>query len=690
MTLPTSFQFALGLGASGALVDVSSYLWADGGFSRVGGRESVFDGREPGSFSFTLVNADGRFTPGSTAVYATALDQGTRVCTSVDGRLVEGVVDSITPSFGEDGIPSWARVTVQCFDMLGVVARNRIRALGPQLAESIGVGQYWPLDDPAGSTSARDVLGGLPLLAKGELSGVRFGRETDLTNSFDTVLELNAGSTSSRDRGWLAVQTADDGPLSARLWFTLLRESSTRGALVSLTRLFDTGSATVPWTSELLVGTSSLADRLVYGTNTYDLTYSGIAPLSELNGKPRFVEVLATSFAVVVIVDGVVVLNQVPASNPSGSALSSTFVLGSISISARLEKVARTPAGSTELAYSEYLRTANSTEANIDDALDAIETLAPIPNDTLPAFRGRLGPLDGNGKTVFDLYDEITELEAGELYPTTTGTLTTPTTTVTIRNRDSSRPSTVTLTISARDDLAEVPNFTFDNTDRVSIVDASSEIDAVTVVDTTLQTRIGSVSGSVEIPTSWRNQLVAAAEDRIVRGNTTGIRIESVTVDLATSPNLDANDLLSLNLGDRVQITDLPQAQLGYTTRDGWVRGISELHTVGSSRFTLYLEPAFSISVFDTDRFSDSGALTLDAAIDASVTSFAVDTTGPTLSTTDTPYTIQVGSEQMTVTACTSATPQVVTVTRGVNGTTAASHLINAPVVAVGAGRFAY
>ena len=103
MTVPASFGFALGLGGGGALVDVSAYVDADEGFGRLWGREGSFEQRRPGEFSFTLTNADGRFTPGSTAVYATALDQGTRVCTSVDGRLVEGVVDSITPTFGEDG-----------------------------------------------------------------------------------------------------------------------------------------------------------------------------------------------------------------------------------------------------------------------------------------------------------------------------------------------------------------------------------------------------------------------------------------------------------------------------------------------------------------------------------------------------------------------------------------------------------
>ncbi len=50
------------------------------------------------------------------------------------------------------------------------------------------------------------------------------------------------------------------------------------------------------------------------------------------------------------------------------------------------------------------------------------------------------------------------------------------------------------------------------------------------------------------------------------------------------------------------------------------------------------------------------------------------------LTTTDLPLTVQVDAEQITITACTSATPQVATITRGANGTTAAAHLANAAV----------
>jgi hypothetical protein len=79
-----------------------------------------------------------------------------------------------------------------------------------------------------------------------------------------------------------------------------------------------------------------------------------------------------------------------------------------------------------------------------------------------------------------------------------------------------------------------------------------------------------------------------------------------------------------------------------------------------------------------------SGELTLNTGINSSVTSISVESTGALLSTTETPYTIQFDDEQMTVTAVSGASsPQTVTVTRGVNGTTAATHADNAVLVSV-------
>ena len=87
-------------------------------------------------------------------------------------------------------------------------------------------------------------------------------------------------------------------------------------------------------------------------------------------------------------------------------------------------------------------------------------------------------------------------------------------------------------------------------------------------------------------------------------------------------------------------------------------------------------------AVYDTNLFMADGVLTLSADITSGATTMSVTTSNATvlLETVTFPYTLLIDSEQVTVTACTSAAPQVVTMTRGVNGTTAAAHSSGAEV----------
>jgi hypothetical protein len=141
--------------------------------------------------------------------------------------------------------------------------------------------------------------------------------------------------------------------------------------------------------------------------------------------------------------------------------------------------------------------------------------------------------------------------------------------------------------------------------------------------------------------------------------------------------NVELTDVLALIPGDRIRISNLPSNSLGLTQWDGWFLGADEVHAMGTDSFTLYVAPVLpATGVFDTDRFGAGGQLSLSASMTNSQTTMSVASAdGVTkLATSGFPYTLQVDSEQVTVTACTSATPQVATITRHVNGTTAATH----------------
>jgi hypothetical protein len=60
------------------------------------------------------------------------------------------------------------------------------------------------------------------------------------------------------------------------------------------------------------------------------------------------------------------------------------------------------------------------------------------------------------------------------------------------------------------------------------------------------------------------------------------------------------------------------------------------------------------------------------------------------LETVTFPYNLQIDSEVVTVTACTTVAPQTATITRGASGTTAAAHTAGALVEVATASLFAF
>ena len=195
--------------------------------------------------------------------------------------------------------------------------------------------------------------------------------------------------------------------------------------------------------------------------------------------------------------------------------------------------------------------------------------------------------------------------------------------------------------------------------------------------------------------------LVAWSEDRLIRGTNTSLEVRSFTIDARGTATDRWADLLGMRFGDRVRIAGLPEAQLGFSTYDGWLIGRQETHTAGTdpldggrNSFTLHLARALpNTAIFDTNRFASAGGLTLDGAINSTATIITTDslTADDYLTSTDVPYTIQIDDEQLTVTfVAASFEPQVLTVTRGANGTTATSHADGAAVEIVPDSLFAF
>lgn len=632
---------ALGVGVAGALVDVTSSAKLESGLSFRAGREDQFNDVDASTFSFVLDNADGTFTPDNAgSSLATTLSEGAAACVLVGSRLTAGTVRSVEPVF-PGGDAAWAEVRVSCDDMLGDAARAGLAGDLYSQASLVSGQAFWPLDDAAGSASGRELVAGVRPFRGGSLS---FGVD-GVSGVGGTQAEVSVAAGASAELTVYDPTSRFDIGLSD-LWWNFWLTPMTAGGYFRVV-----GSATPD--GFVVQGLSVVGDGNV------------VASLEV--GRSVFVSLYGSGF-VQVWLDGVQVHLGTTAGTPNfGPAL---FTVGDAAYGASQFRISQLSASADRIDGSAAL------ESTIEGRLNLIDTaLSTITFDTIPAelTQAPIGP-NQSTDTALDAINELMTAEQGYVYTATTGTLTSPVEKIVVGER--ARPETVAYTFDIIDELDGAPSFIRDLTNLISTVRVRGADTDVYVSDATLTARAGAASSSATVPYIEPVDLTAWGEDRIYRGANSLMRIASVTVDAMTTPTDRSADLLTMVFGDRVQFTSLPSTTLGFDTWDGWLIGREETHTVDGHRFVLHFAPVLpDTAVFDTDRFMAEGEIDLAANINAAVTSIVVDTTGAQLSTTDVPYTVLIGAEQLTVTAATAGASQTLTVTRGANGSTAAAHV---------------
>lgn len=671
MTAPTTFAVAIACGTAGAYVDVSSYLESTEDFNYTWGRQSSFDDTDPSEFSFVLNNADGRFTPDNTSsALATTLTEGMGVCWQLNTRLVAGTIQAIEPQFPGD-VAAWSTVRVTCDDMLGTAARHEMQSLPRGLVDAATPYFHWPLDDREGSPFAQARNGAtVPPLAPESGTAIVFGGDPFEGVGLDSM-ELLSGSVGAyASLGLTPVSYTGTSKGFTNFWVTPGDISRNSTNLVAIYRNDARTNQILGiidgyWAFSAINSAFAVTDVTTAST---EKAFEGV-PTHFSIGHRR----IASDYYTEIYMNGVLVRSGGPLAlsiflNPndiSGFQISAHAETKFSNLSHTLEPV------------NEYVAI-SSTEAQRLTAIAASNLQVTL--DTPPATLSTqtLGATENDG-TMLSAFNDVIRGEQGQIYTATTGTVTAPVQKIKVRARD--RPTVVSHTFGVESDTIGTPLLSRDITDLVATVDVRGPSMDVTVTDSTLIARAGNRSVSEEVLFAELVPLREYGNDRLYRGANTKLRISEVVVDARTASTDKWAQLLAMLPGDRVQITGLPSAQLGFSTWDGWFLGASERHNVSGNEFVLYFEPVTApTGILDTDRFMGGTDLTLSAGITAVAASMSVATAGATFTTTELPVTILVDSEQMTVTACSSATPQVMTVTRGANGTTAAVHSLGAQV----------
>jgi hypothetical protein len=708
---PSVETIALACGVGGAYVDITADVREDEPVTEKMGRESEFDDVGPGQLTAVVDNGTGKYTPGNaSSSLATPLVEGMGITWVQDGLLVAGKVRSAVPFFIDDyASPGSSRVKIIADDQLGTAGRHRFA--GSLMASIIQAAEpyfQWRMDEAAGSTQAEEASDALPLVPDRQVSAT-FG-VAGIPGVSDSQVELSdpSGGTVTMQTLPPVGPTPPIGPLAAPTydansmgwWSVWVTAAIPTGSLAfPIYTIFSDGSGSSQYAYCLVRlnsdGSVSLGTKPhTTGVVTYVSSAAGVFTM----GAPTYVEVgYTTTFAAGVwTVTATLYINGV-------AIVSNNFTTIGQKLSTRVDAGTGTTMRVALLAHTRYRAAAvnviGSTEAS---RLGALASVSPeIVLDALPAALSTspIGAPDVQGQTALDALNDVVRTEQGHIYTATTGTVLAPVQKVKIRDRD--RPQTIT---AARTfDITEIngsPAFVRDISTMVSQATAVGTLISQTEFDPSLVPFVGSASTSGRTLLLQGADLRAWAQDRIIRGKNISLRIAEFTIDaLGTATNRWA-DLTALVPGDRIRFTGLPVAQLGFSTLEAFVLGRRRSSTKVRKQFTFYVSPVTPPTArYNTalNKYSAGGVLSLSAGISAGATALSVKTavaiTRFTTDPTKFPQDIQVGGpggEQMTVTAVSGATPQIFTVVRGVNGTTAAAWPADADVEIVKPVQYAF
>lgn len=687
----TPFNVAMGIGAGGAMVDVTSSISGPDGVTYTYGRQSEFSDVAPGTFTFVLENQSGIYTPNNpNTTLATPVTEGMAVSWLEGTRLVSGVIQSIGFAGTED---QWGRVTITCMDVLGVA--NRTQLTYPAESAALAQGEfYWPFDDPVGSSAAQEVLSGwAPAFGATSASnaGVAFGI-AGIDNVTDTQAQFTVPAAISQTytavpagvfTGFgFALGTPPAGGSAWGMWITP----------GNYTSFFE-------FESDYLLGWRFGIHNttfVLYAVSTSSYVSAGALVVGESYYVSAQISLASSAYTIDLYVNGVLVASDSQPSPIIPSYQFPTMILGNASYGATLVTISQVSFGEYRINGEASLPTTEAARIVLLAQTVADLTLGTVDSNLSTAV---VDTQSTDQQSALSAMLDLMRTEQGQIYSTTAGSLLSPVQTVNVRAR--TRPTTVQASFDAVLEVSGVPQFLRDITYMYSMVTAEGPTNTATVIDTALIPRAGSSNDEETVVNLEVGDLTLWAQDRINRGANVNLKIASVTIDALTAPASlgTAAKVFGLTLGDLVEIVNLPTATtLGFTAWYGWFLGATESHTPGSSAtdsFTLYLQPVLpATGIFDTNLFASGGNNVLNSAITSSASTcsaFAEDNTSY-FQQSPVGYTIQIDQEQMTVTAAgsPSAGSQTLTLTRGVNGTAAAAHAANAPIEIIPTSLFAF
>lgn len=152
------------------------------------------------------------------------------------------------------------------------------------------------------------------------------------------------------------------------------------------------------------------------------------------------------------------------------------------------------------------------------------------------------------------------------------------------------RPASPTLTIDVDADGQGQPVLTADASGVAALCTVAGFSITVKWLDAAAPARWRDTSASLDAATDDVNAMRALAQFRTLLGRVTSMAPARVTVDAVTSKNNLTATLESLQPMTRIRVTNLPSS-IGFTQTDAILVGVVERHAQGTSQFDLQLTP---------------------------------------------------------------------------------------------------
>lgn len=687
--------------ASATWTDITTSVRYDDGVTIRVGRPNESSFANPAAIELTLRNPDGHFTPENPAsTYYPHVVRNLPLRVSVDGVGVNPpYVQAV--GFVDSWAPDWDTSASQ--SMMQIVASGRLRRLqqgdtplksamyrcvSGQAGNGIAPQAYWPCEDGSGAGQAASATGGTGMGATGT---VTFAGDSTLNGS-EPVPTLANGA---RLAGTVPTYT-DTGQ-----WCVVfaVKVAASVASTTTLATITATGALRT-WQIRLVAGSpDSLQVRVLDSSGTQVFTDSitlteatfygnwNLISIGAVTADPDVGYVLqyfnttdsgaATGFRTSTTVGVVRNLNVAAASTTDGMAVGHIAVITDLGfdLTTDPEEIAAALDGHTgETPATRFTRLCaeEGVPSLVVDATDPGTDTTMGPQDA-STFVGALRDCEiVDGGTIHDGGPN------GELVFTT-------------RQYKYNAFPTLTLDTSAGQLAPPFEPQYDDQQIRNDVTVARTSGSSARLVDEDHVAANGRYEEKVTLPVADDSQLYPIAGWRVHQGTTPGYRYPQLNWDLRATPD-KTREALTVKVGSRLAVTDLP-SQHPPDDVDVFVEGYRVVLDPHRWRITGNCSPGspFDVAVLEAADDSafrlDTDGAELTAAVTSGATSLLVASTGDDMWTTasaDFPLDVEIGGEQITLSAIATATVTLVAAgTAAVSGNAAGTETL-APALPAG------